>query len=135
MPRIDFGTIEDAKGYSILPEAGYRCRFADIEETSTQYGDDMWKLTLMVAAGDYEGRRIFDNMVFSDRALARVKLICAALGIDVSGSVDLVPAMLLGKECNVTVEIQEYEDSTGKLKQRNSVPFAGYAPIRSEHGE
>ncbi len=38
----------------------------------------------------------------------------------------LKPAMIEGRTCVVSVEIEEYEDREGNTKKRNVVPFAGY---------
>ena len=82
--------------------------------------------------GEHEGRKIFDNMVFSEKALKRVKLICSRLGLDVSGELDLTPDMLKGRACLVTVETQEYVNDEGRNKKRNVVPFAGYERIETD---
>ena len=126
MPRIDFNRVDDVQDFSALPDGRYLCRLAEVEEAATQYGDEMWKLRFVVESGPHRGRYIFDNMVFSDAALKRVKLICSRLGIDVSGELDLTPALIKGRSCYVTVETEDYEDYEGNTKQRNVVPFAGY---------
>lgn len=126
MPRIDFNRVDDVQDFSPLPDGRYLCRLAEVEEAATQYGDEMWKLRFVVESGPHRGRYIFDNMVFSDAALKRVKLICSRLGLDVSGELDLTPSLIKGRRCYVTVETEEYEDYEGNTKQRNVVPFAGY---------
>ena len=126
MPKIDFANVDDVQDFSPLPDGEYLCRLAEIEEASTHAGDEMWKLKFEVADGEYAGRYIFDNMVFSEAALKRVKLICSRLGIDVSGEVELTPSMLEGATCIIRTEIEEYEDNEGRTKRRNVVPFAGY---------
>ena len=97
-----------------------------MDEATTQNGDDMWKLKFVVESGEHRGRYIFDNMVFSDAALKRAKLICSRLGLDVSGELNLTPSVITDRTCNVTVDIEEYEDHKGNIKKRNVVPFAGY---------
>jgi len=126
MPKIDFSQIDDVKDFSPLPDGDYLCRLSEIEESTTQYDDELWKLKFEVIEGEYAGRYVFDNMVFSEAALKRAKLICSRLGINVSGEIDLAPGMIEGRTCYLTVEIEEYEDSEGHLKKRNVVPFAGY---------
>ena len=126
MPKIDFSQIDDVKDFSPLPDGDYLCRLSEIEESTTQYDDELWKLKFEVAEGEYTGRYIFDNLVFSEAALKRVKLICSRLGLNVSGEIDLTPGMIEGRTCYLTVEIEEYEDSEGRIKKRNVVPFAGY---------
>ena len=126
MPTIDFNTIDDVQDFTPLPEGTYLCRLADVEEATTQYGDDMWKLRFIVESGEHRGRYIFDNMVFSEAALKRAKLICSRLGLDVSGELDLTPSVITNRTCNVSVNIEEYKDQEGNVKSRNVVPFAGY---------
>lgn len=126
MPKVDFSKIDDVQDFSPLPPGKYLCRLAEIEEATTHNNDEMWKLRFQVAEGRYAGRYIFDNLVFSEAALKRAKLICGRLGLDVSGSVDLSPDMLKGHACHVTVEVEDYEDQEGKARKRNVVPFAGY---------
>ena len=126
MPKIDFNHVDDVQDFSPLPDGQYLCRVAEVEEASTQYGDEMWKLRFVVESGPHRGRYIFDNMVFSDAALKRVKLICSRLGLDVSGELDVTPALIKGRTCYITVESEEYEDQEGNTKSRNVVPFAGY---------
>jgi hypothetical protein len=126
MPRIDFNNVDDVQDFSPLPDGKYLCRVAEVEEAATQYGDEMWKLRFAVESGPHRGRYIFDNMVFSDAAMKRVKLICSRLGLDISRELDLSPALIKGRSCYVTVETEEYEDQEGNAKKRNVVPFAGY---------
>ena len=91
----------------------------------------MWKLRLVVEAGPHRGRYIFDNMIFSDAAMKRVKLICSRLGLDVSGEIELTTVLVRGKSCYVTVETEDYEDQEGNTKRRNRVTFAGYERAES----
>ena len=126
MPKIDFNHVDDVQDFSPLPDGQYLCRVAEVEEAATQYGDEMWKLRFVVESGPHRGRYIFDNMVFSDAALKRGKLICSRLGLDVSGELDVTPALIKGRTCYITVESEEYEDQEGNTKWRNVVPFAGY---------
>ena len=126
MPRIDFKQVDDVQDFAPLPAGTYLCRVVDVEKATTQYGDEMWKLRWVVEAGPQRGRYIFDNMVFSNAAMKRVKLICSRLGLDVSGTLELTPALIKGRTCHVTAETEEFEDHEGMTKRRNVVPFAGY---------
>ena len=126
MPKINFSDVEDVQDFSPLPDGTYLCQLSEIEEATTQYGDELWKLRFEVVQGEYTGRIIFDNMVFSEAAMKRVKLICSRLGLDVSGELDITPGLLKGRKCYVTVLTEDYEDNEGKVKKRNVVPFAGY---------
>jgi len=135
MPKIDFTKIEDAHDFTPLPDGKYLCKLSEIEESETQNGDEMWKLRFEVIQGDSIGRLIFDNLVFSEAALKRVKLICSRLGVDTSGEVDLTPDTLKNHECLISVLTEEYEDNEGNPKKRNVVPFAGYERIKNSESE
>ncbi|MFA5138358.1 MAG: DUF669 domain-containing protein [Elusimicrobiota bacterium] len=126
MPRIDFSKVDDVQDFSPIPEGKYLCKLADIEEASTNAGDEMWKLRFQVAEGPHAGRMVFDNLVFSSAAMKRVKLVCSRMGLDVSGELDLTPERLRGRTCLLTVQTEEYEDSEGRRKKRSVIPFAGY---------
>jgi hypothetical protein len=127
MVHVNFADINDVQDFEPLPDGDYQCRLADVIEATTKNGHPMWKLKFVVIDGEYAGRYIFDNAVFSEAALPRVKLICGCLGLDVTEAVDLSPEDLLDRRCTVTVYSDEYEDFEGYTKSVNRVPFNGYA--------
>jgi hypothetical protein len=132
MPKIDFSKVEDVQDFSPLPDGKYLCKVSEIEEATTQYDDEMWKLRFEVIEGKHIGRIIFDNLVFSEAAMKRAKLICSRLGLDISGEIDLTPKMIEGKTCFVSVVTEDYEDEEGNTKKRNVVPFAGYERVKGD---
>ena len=127
MPTVDFSEVDTAQDYSLLPDGEYLCRIDSIDDTmTTNAGDAMWNLQMVVDDGDYQGRKVFDKIAFSRAALPRVKLLCEQLGLDVNGVSILEPERLIGRAVHVTVEIQSYTDRYGEEKQTNKVTFAGY---------
>lgn len=132
MPRVDFPNISDSANYPPVPVGDYVCQLTDIEIDQTRNGDVMWKLRWAVQGGEYGGRLLFDNMVFSEKALSRVKLICECCGLDTSGPVDLEPTMLLDKQALVSTYTEEYTDDQGRTKTTNRIPFDGYSFVPSE---
>ena len=135
MPKIDFAKVEEIHDFTPLPDGKYLCKLTEIEEAETQYGDEMYKLRFEVMEGEHTGRIIFDNMVFSEAALKRVKLICSRLGFDVSGELEITPDILKNRTCYISVTTEGYEDEEGKPKKRNVVPFAGYERAQGESPE
>jgi hypothetical protein len=137
MPHIDFSAIEEPQDFTPIPTGRYRASVSDVEESATRHGDEMWKVKFTILDGDCEGRTVFDNIVFSEKAYPRLKMFCSRLGVDVKGAVDLAPEMLLDKTCLLTVEEGEYQDRDGNAKPCNTVPFAGYEvdPGPSTNGE
>ena len=124
--KINFADIEEAEDFTPVPDGQYLCELHECEETETSNQDEMWKLRWKILEGDYAGRIIFDNLVFSESAMKRVKLVFSRLGIDVSGELDFDPSIISGKKVLVTVITEDYEAENGVVKKKNSVPFAGY---------
>ena len=128
MPVVNFPEVDEAQDFSPLPEGEYLCGIASIDaDKHTAAGDEMWELRLIVEDGDCRGRSLFDRISFGSAALPRVKLLCGQLGIDVTGSLDIQPELLIGRAVYVTVATQSYEDKrTGEEKKVSKVAFAGY---------
>lgn len=131
MPRINFSTVEDAKTFTPIPEGRYLCEVNSIEQTTTSNGNEMWNLRLKILEGPCSGRCVFDRLVFTPAAMKRIKLVCARLGIDTSGELDLTPKMLRDRTAYVTVQIEDYVDDEGKERSRNRIPFDGYEAVDS----
>lgn len=129
MPVIDFSQIKDEQGRSLLPDGTYLCRVLDVVPEQTKAGDECWRLDLEVIEGDYAKRRIFDRLVFSEKALPRVKFICSRLGLDTSGEVDLRLEHLLDRIACVTVFTEEIVSNDGLKKKVNKVPWDGYTAV------
>jgi hypothetical protein len=125
MPKIDFSKIEDSQDYTPVPEDKYLVEVVEVEELSTDHGDEQWKLKMEILEGEYTGRFIYDRLFFTEKAYPRLKLVCGRFGIDVSGEMDLKPEMLNHKLVYVEVKVEDYEID-GKIKHSNNVPFAGY---------
>ena len=122
MPRVDFSNVGDVADFSPIPDGEYLVRLVDIETDATRSGDEMWKLRLQVEGGEHDGRLLFDNLVFSAKAMSRVKLICASFGLDVSGTIDVEPELLLDKRAMVSTYQEEYEDDRGQQEKQRHVP-------------
>ena len=129
MPKVDFSTVSDIADFAPIPDGQYLCRLVDVEPDLTRSGDEMWKLRWQVEGGEHDGRLLFDNLVFTPKAMSRVKLICACCALDVSGQMDLDPAMLLDKRALVDTYQDDYEDDKGQMKVRNSIPYGGYDKV------
>jgi hypothetical protein len=129
MPRINFADVNAVADFAPLPDGEYVCRLSDIETDTTRAGDPMWKLRWTVEGGEHAGRLLFDNLVFSPKAMPRAKLVCESCGLDVSGTLDLEPPMLLEKRARISTFIEEFRDEQGVSKARNRIPYGGYAPV------
>ena len=124
--QINFDEIDSIGEYQPVPEGTYVCRVARVDEARSSRGDDMWKLRLEIEDGEHAGRVIFDRLVFSPRAMPRVKRICQCLGVRVEGQLELTADMLVGRRCQVRVLVGDYIDQDGEARTNNTVPYDGY---------
>lgn len=128
MPRIDARNVDEASDFTPIPEGEYPSEVDEVEVKKTKSGDEMWSIRWTVFEGQYTGRSFYDNLVFSEAALSRVKLVAkrvARLDVD-SGPFDFEPDDLNGKRAMVDVEINTYKDKDGKERTNNKPKYGGY---------
>jgi hypothetical protein len=130
MARADFSNVdENAGGGKPIPGGQYKCKVDKATLDQTRHGDEMWVIEHVVMEGEHAGRRIFDRIIFSSKALPRAKLVLGRLGQDVSGVWEGNPGDIVGKQAFVTVEVKEYQDKDGNSKETNAVTYDGYEEV------
>ena len=129
MPRVNFADVDDNTGFTPIPDGQYKACVEKVEERTTKKGDAMWSVEWRIVEGQYLGRKIFDNLVFSDKGYSRVKLLLKRLGFDVTGELDCQSEMIHGKQALITVYTDSYPDKDGNEKKKNSIPFDGFASL------
>ncbi len=130
MPQVNWDEVSSGGGdYTPLIDGDYVCKANKVEEKTTQKGDEMWSVEWEVCEGPNSGRKIFDNMVFSEAAMSRVKLICSRLGLPTEGTVNLKPENIAGRKVKITTYVEDYVNSKGETKAQNKVPFDGYTAV------
>jgi hypothetical protein len=129
--QFDFSRVQDIDSFVSIPEGAYVCRVAEVRDGIARDGSPRWSLRLEVARGEYAGRTAgWDSLTWSERGIRRVKRVLEALGFDVSGSVEMSPEDLVGREAHALFQAEEREDPlTGRRVLRLRVPYAGYAPV------
>jgi len=90
MTIIDLGyDLKDVKdSFEPLPEGQYMCRIDKCTLTQSSTGKPMLKMEWVVIDGEFEGRRIFDNVVISDQTRWKVKQYADLAGITEGTAVD-----------------------------------------------
>ena len=129
MVMVNLEGVEEAQDFSPIPDGRYKARLTEIAIDRTKTGDEMWNLTWTVLEGEQEGKKIFDRIVFSHKALPRVKMICSRMGIPNEGTVELLPQQFDGKDLYVTTKQEKYFSEKHGEQIQSKVPFAGYESI------
>lgn len=107
--KLDFTGVEF---YSRCSEGIHRAKVAEIQEKTSQGGDDMLQIAMEVVAGADKGCRVFDNCVLTDKALWKFKQLLSALGVKCDGKVAVDLDGLIGKTCDIEVFHEEYNGQT-----------------------
>src|SRR5213594_1397644 len=136
MPYVKFSEVDTAGELPLIPAGLYTVVVDQIEERRTQSGDALWRVGCRIQGGGgpaLMGRRIFDNWVFSPKALPRIKRIASRFGLDVSSDREITPGDFLGKE--IEVEVKTRRSVGGEEREESFVPYAGYKQAVRQPGE
>jgi len=106
---IDLSNVED---FSAIPEGVYSAYVVDVEVGTSSAGNTMATLTLNISEGEYENRKLFTHMVFTERSMWRVKQILEAIlgrEIEKTNEFELDTEELIGKKVKIRVSQREYQ--------------------------
>ena len=78
MPRIDWNSVSDEQ-FTLVPEGNYEFTISNVEVTETSKKDEMWKLRLTIANGEYKGKTILTQLVFNDGGYGNIKKLYSAI--------------------------------------------------------
>jgi len=120
MPKVDFPNIKDSN-FRIVPEGEYDCELTEIEQQTSKNSNEMWQMCFEILEGEYKGVKVFDRLVFTEKALWKIKMICSRLGFDVSKELELEPDMLIGSMCKLAISSEEYEKRDGTKTKKNVI--------------
>ena len=131
--NLDFDSREETNDFVSVPAGTYLCRIAEVRERLTRAEDALWAIRLEVIEGEFIGRlAAWDNLVFSNRGLTRVKRFLDALGLPSDGKVQLSPEDLVDKRVFAEVRPAEYRAPDGNTTRRNEIPYNGYRIVQED---
>jgi hypothetical protein len=132
--RIEACDGEQVDDFVVVEDGTYRMRVGEVRPARTGDGRESWMLRMELDGGDLAGRTaVLDWLNFTERGLHRVRLVLAALGFDVSASMDVEPEELLGRVADVRIATQESRrESDGRLLRRSRVAYDGWSPAAGD---
>lgn len=118
---VDLSGVEEAT-FEALPVGEYDGVIAAAEyKLSQSSGAPMWSLQIQVIGGDYDNRRVFDNIAFSEKALPFTKKTLSVIAPElISGPFDPEEAVteLQGKEVRFKTKLETYQgEKQTRIKQ------------------
>jgi len=132
--RIEACDGTDVDDFVVVDDGEYRMRVGEVRAVETGNGRAAWMLRMELADGELAGRTaVLDWLNFTDRGLRRVRMVLAALGFDVTVSMDVEPGQLLGRTAMVQIATQESQrESDGRLLRRSRVAYDGWRPAAGD---
>jgi|GEM_PF-2646780 len=140
MEVVDFTGTKEAGEFEAIPGGEYLCKAVEVDKKETKENKDtMYAIKWKVQTGEYRDRIIFDNIVFSEKAMPRAKKIFKELGYNVDGSLEINTSMVEGQCLALMVE-SYYQPNPKKLdkdgepmvEEKNSITYAGFRALTEE---
>jgi hypothetical protein len=114
--KLDFTNVEE--GFSLIPKGIYAVYVFDIQEKTSSAGNDMMKVILKIADGEFKGRQVFANLTFVDTAMFKIREFLVACGATIpKKTVDIDFSKCVGKK--IRIEVQHRTS-----KEKPDDPFA-----------
>lgn len=107
--KIDLTGVESFQKAS---EGQHVARIAAAEESTSQGGNDMIKVTFVVTKGADKDSRVIENYPLTETALWKLKGMLQAIGMKCEGKIMLDLDRLIGKTCIIEVVHEEYNGNT-----------------------
>lgn len=127
-PKVSVDMSEARKSMEPVPEGVYECEIEKCEVKPSSSGNLMAVFTFEVQTGDWQGRKFWHNCSFLPQAAFKLLEVLNAVGMEVTeDNIEFDSDELVGKQCLVTVNQEEYE---GKLQ--NKVQKVNAMPARSK---
>ena len=103
--KVDFTGVE---AFNKPAEGKHKAKISKVEETTSQGGNDMFKVTFEVVAGPSKGCRVIENYPIIDTALWKLKSLLQAIGMKADGRVQIDLDKMEGKVLEINVYYEEY---------------------------
>lgn len=127
--KLDFSGVEV---FNAPAEGVHKVKIAKVEETTSQGGNDMFKVTFVVVAGPSKGSKVIENYPLVEAALWKLKSLLEAIGMKADGRVAVDLDKMEGKTLEIEVKLEEYE---GKDRVRVAETRKVGASIAKEDAE
>lgn len=112
---VNLADVEEDKGFEVVPRGVYSAVVDSVEfGYSQRSGNPMWTWRFEISDGEYAGRKLFFHSTFNEGGLPRTKKTLSRVAPELlegafSPEAIADDGVLLGKECQLRVDIRKYE--------------------------
>ena len=103
--KVDFTGVES---FNKPAEGTHKVKITKVEETTSQGGNEMFKVTFEVISGPSKGCRVIENYPLIDTALWKLKSLLQAIGMKADGRVQIDLDKMEGRTLEIDVYYEEY---------------------------
>jgi len=121
---FNMSEVQGGGTFEPLPRNRYNVKSIEAERATSGSGNEMLKVTFEIFGEHYEGRKLWDNFVWSETSMWKTKSALeageSALAEDVNLTIERLEAELnRGISFNTLVTVESYKTKDGENKQRN----------------
>lgn len=115
MVMLNLDQVPDGGG-GVLEPGVYLGTIKEVEQRTSSSGNEMFSVRWEV-----EGRKVFDSLVFTEKALWKVRQYLKALGIQFEGDFELQPNDLMHKQATLVLIQEPYVNRDGQERMGNKI--------------
>lgn len=126
--KLNFADTE-LFSFDPIPAGTYEFEVVDAETKTSNAGNEYINLQMAVAGGDFDGRRVFAGLHFTEKALGMTMGALMAFGYEeeeLRAGIDLDPEDLLGEHCLARVKV-----TSGRVNPETGEEYAPKNEIAS----
>lgn len=126
---INMAEIKEAS-FELVPKGTYAAVIESVEFGTSKAGNPKWAAVYCIVGGDFDGRKIFDNISFSQKALPYTKATIKNFAPDLLTASFNPKAIaesgeLVGKQITIKIKHEQYEGNTNARVASISAPLKG----------
>jgi len=123
--KVNLKEVSVSGTYETLPAGLYTVKLMDYGMKTAQSGNEYMNCEFVIISGQYEGRKLWDKIVFTPTALWKLKSLALAVGFPKAEGEDVETDAIFdyarGVEINVKVVVESYTDRQGNKQQSNKI--------------
>ncbi len=135
--RIELEGADEVDDFVIVEDGEHLMRVGGAKQMDGAEGRISWMLRMELVHGIRAGRTAVTEWVnFTPRGLHRARLILAALGFDVSDTLEVEPHELIGRKAYLRVATEEtLREADQRVQRRSRVAYDGWSPVGDTAGD
>lgn len=112
---VDLRDVDENASFPVIPRGTYPALIDDLTFGPSSKGNPMWTVVLEISEGEQQGRKLFYHLPFMKDMMPRVKKFLVRIGAGDLANSPFNPeevanqGILVGKACQVRVDIRKYE--------------------------